>query len=442
LARLYGNGSYHALVNSSLFTLGLIYLRAVDGAFNQNTTVTPVFVSTKWACNVKNGSFIKTTNGTLDIALTVRETDLEGIELSLYQNINGSRTLVQTVTNTSTARECLASFTNLTSGSYVLGTRVKLDSALTAFPTVWQASRIPDIQFMIDDIAPSSVVISNILNYTIISGGEIGLNASAIDNFGQVSLSISVNGTIQSLLEFGHAGDDGLVYWTGAGFLPDGEYEIQLIATDAAGNNASATATQRVIIDNSPACISRIASSPEPDMTGKILTSGTVTLAFSATDEKSMITSAWIDVVTPTGSALAWSRMYNMHTINATATINFDSLGLVAGAYTINVCVNGSAGLAIKPLSIIFDDEAPEAWFVSPLTDAVVVGDNVTLVIGCRDIAGIKSVLVYRGLPGAGGILLGQASPSEVSLSTWYHVLQVDSYSSSSYYALVTDLLG
>nr|MDO8112931.1 LamG-like jellyroll fold domain-containing protein [Candidatus Sigynarchaeota archaeon] len=440
IARLYGNGAYHALANSSSFAQGLIYLRAVDHAFNQNTTVIPVIIMTAWSCNILDGSFIKTANGTLEVISSVRETDLEGIELSLYQVINGSREFIKS--STSCGQNCIACFTSLASGSYVLAVRIKLNPALTIFPTSWLSSYIPDIHFTIDDISPTNVVIANVLDYTVVSGGEIRLNASAIDNSGRVSLFISVNGTIQSLSEFGHVGDDGFVYWTGAGILPDGEYEIRLIAIDAAGNNASATATQHVIIDNSPACIESITSSPNPDATGLILTSDTVTLTFSATDNVSMITGAWVDVVLPTGMIAAWSQGHNAHAINATATFSFKTLGFAAGAYTIHVYVNGSAGLTIKPMNIVFDDQAPGAWFVSPLTDAIIVGENLTLVIGCSDIAGIKSVLVYRGLPGAGGILLGQALPYEASMSTWYHVLQVDSYSSSSYFALVTDLLG
>nr|MDO8111911.1 hypothetical protein [Candidatus Sigynarchaeota archaeon] len=442
--RLFGNGSYHALVNSSLFASGIIYLRAVDRAFNQNITAMPVIVLREWSCTVANDSYVRTENGTLAVSLAVRETDLQGIQFSLSSVVNGSPSLHQVFTNASNARECIASFSGLANGEYVLETRVMLSPALTSFPTPWRSTYIPALHFTVDDLPPELVTINNVLNFSIINTGSLRMNASCVENSGQVTYFLQINGTVQSLSEYGQIGSDGLVAWTGAALLPDGEYDITLIARDPAGNNATAAVTQRIIIDNSPATITDTIFSPAMQPDGSIMTRDTVVVSFSSADPVSLITEAWIEIGTGTSTRIAWSRSYSTHTlVNASTTIHFGTLGLPAGHYTLSIHVHGTAGEAVKSWDVVYDNEVPDAWFVAPAaSDAVIVGENATFMVGCADISGIASVCMYRGQPGAGGMLLGQAMPAEGSSSTWCYVLAINEYIASSYYIVVTDLMG
>nr|MDO8111356.1 hypothetical protein [Candidatus Sigynarchaeota archaeon] len=444
VTRLFGNTTFHAIVNSSAFPRGtsILYLRAVDAALNQNITTERLIVLTDWSCNVSDGAFVRTTNGTLNISLTVRETDLDGIEVSLYRYSGTAWALDQISTTMTRTGACTASFAGLDSGEYQVQARVLLAANLTTFPTTWQSTYIPAIRFTVDDISPSNVLLNNIVNYTHVSGGSLVLNVSAVENSGNVSYFLRINGTVQSLEEYGAVGVDGTITWNGVGFLPDGQYEIQLIAQDLAGNNGTAIQTQVILVDNSPPVLDSVTAIPEISPSGVIITKDMVVISFASHDSRSPLMRAWMELNDSSITLIPWVQACAGSSINATAMLFLGSLGLVPGVYDLRVCVQGTAGIRIIEYQVMYDPAPPEAWYLSPTTGSTAIAENLTFVVHCEDISGIESVLFYRGMPGTGGVLIGRGLPYNASYSTWYYTMVVDRYIASSYYAVVTDILG
>ncbi|NMC08503.1 MAG: hypothetical protein GYA24_25060, partial [Candidatus Lokiarchaeota archaeon] len=436
LATINGTTRFSTIIPAMNDGFWLLHAVVIDHAFNTNETIIPVRVSRSVSCSVRDGSYTRSSDGSVNMSITVSETDLSELMVSIDRRVDGTWVAWKTAFDTTPSIPDSIVVTGMTSGTYRVSVTGILDATCTSVRPVpsWMLSRFPARIFHVDDTAPTNVMLNGVFNYTRVTGAILPMNASAFDDSGIVTYAIIVNGTSRySLDSSGHAGP---AWWIAA--LPDGEAWLRLVAIDPAGNEQMSPVQQIIVIDNSPPVIEGTLTSPTRNGAGIIIARDAITITFIARETISPITRSWITIDEPGRTSTAWTRVHDSHVINISVTISL--AGIAAGAVTMTLHVASAAGTSNVVFQVVHDVAPPAITILSPSAPGYITGPNMTIVARILDDSAI-SCTAWLGLPGAGGLLLGGLAPIP-GTTTYQLTVPITAPRAGTIYLLARDVFG
>jgi hypothetical protein len=288
--------------------------------------------------------------------------------------------------------------TGLAPGSYPLNLTVtNAGRTATASITVTVGSGPPAN----GDTTPPSVTITAPTG-NVWTGNSINIAASATDNVGLANIKLWGNGGVFATLPCSGATCSGDVWWI-TGSLPPAAYEVNAVATDTAGNQAVSAkvtifkdATSPVV----PSGASTGGTPPPPPPLGAAITSpangatvsGTVTINMSASNVQGAPTT----FVLQTGS----TTISNQSVSGSTATASWNTSGLAAGNYPLNLTVTNAGRTATASITVTVSSSPPPspplgAAITSPASGATVSG-TVTINMSASNVQGSPTTFVLQ----------------------------------------------
>ncbi len=435
LASLAGPGpSWTVSIPTTTFGEGvtLIHVVGYDRSLNQNSTAIPITVHRSLASSIVNGSSLAADAGSLNVSISVCETDLSTLQIMVLRDVNGTWTSHQVVNDTTPVMHDAIPLVGLQEGDFKI--EVYGTSSITG--DSWRISYAPDLCFSIDSVPPAAVLLSGIANYTLVTAGVLALNMSSFDLSGNVAYRLDIDGTYHEL-DFGYW-EGGIYFWRGITFLPDGETWIRLASVDAAGNIGIASATHVIIVDNSPPVIDHISTYPASDEWHEAIARDSISFSFAAHDRISLITGARVEVQDGSGTSILWSRSYGAHLITETFTISLAAV--LGGLCNISLIVESEAGTHVERYAVIHDILAPTIAFMAPGNGSIMVNKTVQFTVNAVDEGNISSVYIYHGMPGAGGNLLGKAHHANGSVYVLIYTLT--EALTGAFFAIAYDTMG
>jgi subtilisin family serine protease len=235
------------------------------------------------------------------------------------------------------------------------------------------------------------------------TGNSIALSASATDNVAVASVKLWGNGAVIATLPCSGATCSGTVTWV-TGPLAPAAYQVQAVATDAAGNcglspavTINKDATTPVVPSGAscggapppPPALAAAITSPASGMT----VSGTVTVSMSASNAQG----------SPTQFVL---KQDNATTISSqsvtgsTATAAWNTTGVAAGSHTLNLTVTDGAGrTATAAVTVTVSngggDTTPPTVTISKPSNGAWTGNSIDVTATAGDNVGVASLTFY-----------------------------------------------
>nr|MDO8112992.1 hypothetical protein [Candidatus Sigynarchaeota archaeon] len=439
---------YSSTTNYHLETIGhdfggngwhMIHARVVDTALNVNTTTIPVFISRQYQCNIRDGGYyaVSGVNRTLNVRLNVTETDISTITFNLWRNDSGSWVFTGSGSDENRSSTWETSICGLPDGAYKLGMTILQNQNASIIPISAFSSTMMPATFIIDTVPPIFTVEPVIANYSRVSRG---IAMKAIDNCGPVTYTMKLDGNLRSIATEGYLDASGQFVWTGNAFIPDGYHVISFQAMDIAGNTRKNAHDHLILVDNTPPVLDAINLTGYKNELDAVLTSSLVSFTIDCHDGWSVVDRIDVDLIDADYNVAArWARALGINNASVAGSIQIP-VGFSAN-YTLAVAIISAGGTFRANYTVIHDTTAPQASFLTPSNDSILVGSEARIVLDCYDNIrdNIASVTLYLGDPQAGGFYLGKATRVA---STWEYALRIDSTVSASIYAVVADTLG
>ncbi len=222
------------------------------------------------------------------------------------------------------------------------------------------------------DTTDPSVTLGGVANGDLVVGGSLALSASASDTGGSGVASVAFEYRLGSSGAFTPIGSPDTSAPYGASFttsgLPTGSYEIHAIATDAAGNTATDTATG-VVIDNTHPSVTLGGVSTGAHVTG------TLSLSATASDTGGSGLSS-VAFAYRLGSSGAFTPIGSPLTTAPFGPVPLNTLLLGDGTYQIEAVATDGAGNTTADIAtgVLVDTTPPSVTLSGVATSAKVHG--------------------------------------------------------------------